>query len=221
MGSSHDHEDIHDHDLDMDGHHSCGMRHPTPQEQEDLHNTVSLWKKVNSDNKRRIQELRFEIPVQFTVMQAEDMRGNITDQELNQMVSHLNYGFRGSPFHFTLKGIHRSYNDTFFKCRNTLEYKSAFRVGSWETLNVFLCQTFAINYGIYGIADPPTGLPQDEVWDGVILMNPALPKEGASFMLMSNLLIHEVGHWAGLYHTFHVSHSALLVHFLNWIHSNH
>ena len=126
----------------------------------------------------------FTIPVHFVILQGEDGRGNITDGQIqDNFMATMKDAFDGSPFNFELQGIERVYNDSYFKCDEDLEAEfKAYRRGGMESLNVFLCNLFAMDrWGIYGVADIPQ--PYYNELDGVILMNPILNKTGVSMLL--------------------------------------
>ena len=209
-------------------HHICGTE-PTDAEQHVLERALGAHRSNNLKNVHLSRSLKavnktYTIPVQFVVFEAEDGRGsNLTDAKIkNKLLGNLQHGFRDTPFAFELMepvGIQRARNDSFFKCDESLEleFKSKFRQGGMETLNVFVCNLFAMGrFGIYGQAKLPAKPFNPR--DGVLLMNPVLPKQGVSMLLLQNLLIHEVGHWMGLYHTFEVRAGEHLNSFTDYSH---
>lgn len=186
----HDHDDAADGDNDA-GIDFCGTRSPTETEKEFMHTHFDHWRSHNHG--RSLENLNYSIPLQFVVMEAEDGRGNISDVLLDDLMDAANHGFRDTPFEFHHIGTQRIRNDTYFKCDPDYEteFKSLLRVGTQETLNVFLCNLFAQGrFGIYGVGDFPSE--NFTVTDGVMLMNPILPKQGVTFGYMEGILSHEV-----------------------------
>lgn len=169
----------------------CGTQAPSHEERDHLQKHYLQWKRQNAH--RQLENTHYAIPLQFVVMQAEDGRGNISDAQLDTMLSTTNTYFQETPFSFQHIGTHRVVNNTFFKCDPDYEYefKSRFRVGEQETLNVFICNLFAQGrFGIYGVADFPAE--NFTTTDAVILMNPILPKEGVTFGYMEGVMTHEI-----------------------------
>lgn len=166
-GGEHEHND-HEH-LEE----SCGLR-STPEQEKELLQQVTAWKTQHYDHSRQRvlindKNVSYKIPVQFTVMQPPDLRGNITDQQIEDtLMTTLNKGFHDSPFSFYTVGVERAVNESWFKCRDEFTYKSIYKKGCFETLNVYLCNTFAINYGVYAVSNLPDINRSNAVIDGTI-----------------------------------------------------
>lgn len=174
----------------------CGTQSPPQDQRRHLQQHFMQWKDQNIAQQERqlaISDMNYTIPLQFVILQAEDGRGNITDEQLDTLLVTSNTYFDETPFSFQHIGTRRVSNDTFFKCDTDFEYefKSRFRIGEKETLNVFLCNLFAQGrFGIYGVADFPAE--EFAETDAVMLMNPILPKQGVTFGYMEGVLTHEI-----------------------------
>jgi len=239
LADGHFHNHDHHHEDEDGSSYWCGTRSPNELEKKNLQDRFVQWKRQQQQQQwndeqqpRSLQDDEpgsaviavpppagdntttngYSIPLHFAVLESEDGRGNISDAQLLDMVNAVNYGFRDTPFSFFHIGTHRAQNDTYFKCDPAFEenFKSEYRVGGMETLNVFLCNLFADGrFGIYGVADFPTE--EFSVYDGVILMNPTLPKEGVTYDYMEAIVTHEVGHCAYLTALYENHHAVLVV----------
>lgn len=77
--------------------------------------------------------------------------------------------------------------------------KSTLRDGGAETLNVYILPNIGF---VLGWATFPWDESSDSVNDGVIIAAGTLPNTGFGPFNEGKTLVHEVGHWMGLFHTF-------------------
>ncbi|TFK29517.1 metalloprotease, partial [Coprinopsis marcescibilis] len=134
--------------------------------------------------------------------------GWLADETIDELVGNLNRDFADSGITFDLLGVNRVLNMTWFERADPFsgsgleaEMKAATRVGGRETLNVW---TLALPEGPAGYAVFPWSYDQSELnakLDGVVMKWDITPGPGKTIRV-GKTLTHEVGHWAGLYHTF-------------------
>ena len=141
--------------------------------------------------------------------------GNVPRKWLRAQMKYFNHSFRGhghsepgarSPYKFDLAGVTRTTNQDWFlnadQSAVEREMKEALREPSStaETLNVYY--TNLINGGLLGYAYLPEDYEQVGVLDGVVVESQSLPGGSVENYNLGGTVSHEVGHWAGLLHTF-------------------
>ena len=142
------------------------------------------------------------IPVWFHVI-TNGNQGNVSDQTINAQMSVLNNAYESSGFNFTLAGVDRTSNSTWYTMTMNsgaeAAAKAALRRGGPETLNIY---TANLGQGLLGWATFPQYYDSDPSDDGVVVLYSSLPGGSAVPYDEGDTATHEVGHWLGLYHTF-------------------
>lgn len=151
------------------------------------------------------------VPVVVHVLAAgeDESQGNVSDAAIAEQMNILNAAFAGTSggaataFQFSLVGLTRTINPQAavleFGTATEFAVKQALRQGDASTLNIYVAQS---DSGTLGYATFPWDFPTAPTLDGVVVAFQTLP--GGSFAPYNegDTLVHEVGHWLGLFHSF-------------------
>lgn len=191
----------------------CGTRMPSQEARAD-----ALAKSVAdcTDALTSIQaeywpaSLTYVMPVWFHVIYKADGTGNISDATINAQIQVLNedygaladtMGAQGfnTRIQFELVGVSRTQNDAWFDTDDENSYKPVLNKDPSTYVNIY--STSASGY--LGYAYFPQGSAGD-VLDGIVLNYAAVGGRNNGFGLydQGRTLVHEMGHYLGLYHTF-------------------
>lgn len=144
------------------------------------------------------------VPVYFHVIQSStSANGGVTDTMIKNQISVLNAAYASANMSFSLISIDRTTNNTWFTVTpgTTAEsqMKNALRKGDKASLNLYSAN---IGQGLLGWATFPADYARSPKMDGVVMLAQSMPGGTASPYNLGDTGTHEVGHWAGLYHTF-------------------
>ncbi|ORY33225.1 hypothetical protein BCR33DRAFT_644974, partial [Rhizoclosmatium globosum] len=143
------------------------------------------------------------VPVWFHVLTKLNgttfFNGQISAKMVKDQMDVLNAKFNSNKFRFSFAGWDFTNNETWYfdPSSNIIDIGTALRKGSANTLNVYTCLTPGDGHN--GLATFPYSGSQWDVRDSAMISKYGFP--GASYY-DGKLLVHEVGHWLGLYHTF-------------------
>lgn len=150
-----------------------------------------------------------EIPVAFHVIHA-GRKGRVSDQQIRVQIENLNTAFRDTPFTFKLVKVDRTnnkawYNSCALQTRNEKNMKRRLAFKPRDTMNIYVCKTssYPQKAGVIGYAYFPFMFPENSYMHGPVIHTSTLPGSGdATYGVYGMTLVHEVGHYLGLYHTF-------------------
>ena len=135
--------------------------------------------------------------------------GNISDNTIAEQMRVLNETFTGvrdgraTPFFFSLIEVTRTVDPELavLELGSAAERraKSLLRQGGAETLNIYVAGSSS---GTLGYASFPWDYPTDPVGDGVVIASETVPGGSLPPYNEGDTLVHEVGHWLGLFHSF-------------------
>jgi hypothetical protein len=150
-----------------------------------------------------IENFNAEYPTIVHVITNTTEIENINDELVRKQIQVLNKGFSGTGVSFRLEKINRVANPSWYPLKfNSDESRkmiSSLRVGTNSTLNVFFT---SLMDGQIGWAQYPFFLGDKFETDGIVIDESSLPGGARENYNLGASLIHETGHWAGLYHTF-------------------
>jgi hypothetical protein len=158
-----------------------------------------LRKRANS---LRLPNTPISIPVVFHVIQSEKGDGFIDKRDLEEQLRVLNEDFSNTIFSFTFAGEDYTKNNDWYSNvdidnKQEKEMHAKLKSDPATTLNVY----FVGNSGYLGYAQFPWEA--DEVFDGVVIYNASILGGSLENYNLGRTLTHEVGHYLGLWHTFH------------------
>ncbi len=158
-----------------------------------------------------------DIPVIFHVISAgpSPEEGEVPDAMINEQIAVLNRAYSGetggveTPFRFSLLGINRVRNPDWhvFSPGSTteVEVKPQLKTGGANVLNVYLVDIATPDGSdgqILGYSTLPVFYRLLEPYDGVVMNYRTLPGGSLNNYNTGHVLVHEAGHWLGLFHTF-------------------
>jgi hypothetical protein len=177
----------------------CGMDIPDGMEME----TVQM----EMDNHRAMTDPSFEaiieVPTYFHIIRYTNKTGGITRAMFSNQLRVLNNAFASAGYKFVFEGYTIT-NNTAWSTMTPgsaaeTAAKTALHEGDAGTLNVYYAN---IGGNLLGWATFPWWYAGDPLDDGVVVLSQSLPGGSAAPYNEGDTLVHEVGHWMGLYHTF-------------------
>lgn len=130
--------------------------------------------------------------------------GYVSDTMIDDQMDVLNAAYSATGITFNLANVERVQNSAWFNRVTgsnalTTAMKSSLHQGGKGDLNVY---TVGFTNGLLGIATFPWSYSSEPDQDGVIILYSSVPGGSTTNYNEGDTLTHEVGHWAGLYHTF-------------------
>jgi len=180
---------------------------------------VHITGKRVSDGERRFRSHRLApvpenstttLDVYFHIVYAnETMEGGyVADQRIHDQMDVMNRDYNSTGVRWNLKGISRIENKEWFvniapDSEGEVAMKGLYRKGNQSDLNVYTVGFSNEDAsGLLGIATFPMDYASAPKLDGVMLLHSTLPGSKSRQFSLGRTLVHESGHWAGLYHTF-------------------
>lgn len=154
----------------------------------------------------------YQIPVWWHVIHRSDGVGNVSDSAIESQMAALNEDYRAKAgtkgangydvrIQFILAGIDRTVNDEWFTDSGADEY--SYKTSLAKDPNTFLNIYTNDASGYLGYAYFPQGS-AGYWWDGIVLLWESVGGRDNGFSVydQGRTLVHEMGHYLGLYHTF-------------------
>lgn len=146
-----------------------------------------------------------QVPVYFHVINKGSglSNGDIPQSQIDDQMSVLNAAYAGTPFYFTLAGVDRTKNATWYTMSPgsaaEVAAKNALHKGGAESLNLYSANPGG---GLLGWSTFPWSYTSSPSMDGVVILFSSVPGGSSVPYDEGDTATHEVGHWVGLYHTF-------------------
>jgi hypothetical protein len=187
--------------------HRCYTVAPEAHERAKIDENLTAFLRMKTarggDTHRNIGSVN--IPVWFHVINKGTgiANGDIPQSQIDDQMAVLNAAYANTPFTFTLAGVDRTTNATWYTMApgSTAEKnaKAALRKGGAETLNLYSAKPGG---GLLGWATFPSNYQAQPKQDGVVILYSSVPGGNSAPYNEGDTGTHEVGHWLGLYHTF-------------------
>ncbi|KAF8596679.1 hypothetical protein BDV93DRAFT_610753 [Ceratobasidium sp. AG-I] len=132
-------------------------------------------------------------------------KGYLTDEQIRRQVRALNTHFQSADISFKLEKIDRTQkSDWFYSITPTdgfhVQMREALHKGGREDLNIY--SVFFQNLDFGGYSTWPWDVKSAPKLDGVVLTWLTIPGGPWTPYNQGKILVHQVGHWCGLFHTF-------------------
>jgi len=179
----------------------CKTKQPTPKQIARDNEKVKEWKEKHANGKRDLETVVTKtIRVAWHQIQGSD-GGYVYSQEKKDSINLLNAAY-APHFKFKLAWQQQWWNDDWFNADMgsvaEQEMKYNLRRGGASDLNIYSTS----GAGYLGWATFPSEYETNPWSDGVVILESSVPGGGAEPYDGGATLVHEVGHWLGLYHTF-------------------
>lgn len=183
--------------------HRCAAKKPSRKKMKESNEKLTQWM---TDNKHRMdQTTNVEVQTYFHVI-TSGRTGAISNATLKSQLSVLNDLYKAHGFSFKLIKTTRTNNANWYRAGLGSSTATAMfqklRVGGASTLNIY----FNGAGGYLGYATLPTDYVDSPVRDGVVVASGSVPGGSITYYNEGKTLVHEVGHWLGLLHTFQTDH---------------
>ena len=181
----------------------CGVENPTLADQLSIESKLAAFRASSQKSLIQSTVATTTVPVYFHVITTNSGAGNVPESQLDAQIVALNGAYAGSGFQFVKSGSARTKNTTWYNTCDQAsvekQIRKAIAVDPAHNFNVYTC---GLGGGLLGRATFPWMYPENSYMHGVVILNGTLPGGSATGYNGGDTLVHEAGHFLGLYHTF-------------------
>jgi hypothetical protein len=174
----------------------CGYKSPSKEKLAEINEALSSLGEINTND-------IITVPVYWWAIN-DGVNGN-TKSDVTRSIQVLNQRYAPVGFYFDLVELYffnnaALFNNPGYDDANAITMKTQLRYGDRSALNIW---SVKIANGILGYATFPDKYQSSPTLDGVVIDYRTVPGGSYAPYNMGITLVHEVGHWLGLLHTFH------------------
>jgi len=159
---------------------------------------------AESDNTTATLDVYFHVVYANQTLEG----GYVPDSQIHDQIKVLNQDYNSTCISFNLVNISRIESEDMFLrvapgSEQEVGLKKSFRYGNASALNVYTVGLAeGDGQGLLGYSTFPMDFAANPLNDGVVLLYSTMPGSPKPPYNMGRTLVHESGHWMGLYHTF-------------------
>ena len=182
----------------------CATPEPTVPQALTTARAVRAFRAEGAFERRALDAVTVPVAVHVLRSGLTADQGDVPDAWVEAQIDTLNSAFAGFGVRFALALVERVddaewYEDLQLGSRDETRMKEALALDPRRVLNLYTA-SLALDY--LGWATLPELYAEDNLYQGVVLLDQSLPGGAEAPYNLGHTGTHEVGHWLGLYHTF-------------------
>ncbi|KAF6754904.1 hypothetical protein DFP72DRAFT_812144 [Ephemerocybe angulata] len=153
-----------------------------------------------------LKQVTFDLYLHVIYANKTAEGGYLQDDQIKQQVDVLNRDYKSANISYNLVNVTRIENADWFVnvspgTPQEEEMKQTYHKGNSSVLNVFTANFNATDRSL-GYSTLPSSYLREPLKDGLIIRHTTLPGGSNTNYNLGRTMVHELGHWLGLYHTF-------------------